>query len=805
MTRTHQLIVLGLVLLSLSSCACKRIHVSTKGCDSYDGTERHPLASLQRAQEMARRAGSLRRVEVIVEDGIYYLPQTLTLTCEDNGCTFMARHPRQAILSGGVRLDLKWKPSRQPGLYEAYVETGDTIDQLYVNGKRKPMARYPNRTGVAGCNVYDVWNLRDAKLTNPEEDALHPSRIATWKKPQGGYIHAMHNYLWGDMHWRITGRALRADGTPDSARLVGEGGWQNNRPAPMHPKFRFVENLREELDAPGEWYHDLANRTLYYMPEEGEDLARATVEAVRLKCLVAHKGSRRKPVRDIRIEGFTFRHAARTFMENREPLLRSDWTVCRGGAVLYRGAEDCLLTECDFDQVGGNTIFADGYNRGLTIRGCHIHDSGANGIAFVGDTASVRCPLFTYDGHSPYDLTDTTPGPRSEDYPRECLVEECIIARTGRDEKQTAPIQISMAYAIHVNHCSIYDVPRAGINISEGTFGGHLIENCDIFNTVLETSDHGSFNSWGRDRFWGTGMARYGLEHPEASHLDMLKGNVLRHNRWRCDHGWDVDLDDGSSNYLICDNLLLHGGLKMREGYHRTACNNLIVNNSLHPHVWMPRSGDLFTHNVVMGAYRPAAMTSELAEDDHWGERVDSNYFACTDAERMKFLRNGCDSASVCGVLRFANPSEGDYTITNAEETARVGFRNFRMDNFGVTLPRLREIARRPEFPVPNVRYAVQDENAVAYQWEGATLRYLHGEQLSAYGMDLGAKALSVSCPEGCGALRKGLRHGDLIIRINGREVSSPHFFTPFAEGKDTIRQIVLKRNQREVVVDMGK
>ena len=24
---------------------------------------------------------------------------------------------------------------------------------------------------------------------------------------------------------------------------------------------------------------------------------------------------------------------------------------------------------------------------------------------------------------------------------------------------------------------------------------------------------------------------------------------MLRNNRWRCDHGWDIDLDDGSTNY----------------------------------------------------------------------------------------------------------------------------------------------------------------------------------------------------------------------------------------------------------------
>ena len=60
-----------------------------------------------------------------------------------------------------------------------------------------------------------------------------------------------------------------------------------------------------------------------------------------------------------------------------------------------------------------------------------------------------------------------------------------------------------MAMNITVSHCSIYDMPRAGINIGDGCWGGHVIEFCDVFDTVLETGDHGSFNSWGRDRFWG--------------------------------------------------------------------------------------------------------------------------------------------------------------------------------------------------------------------------------------------------------------------------------------------------------------
>jgi hypothetical protein len=83
-------------------------------------------------------------------------------------------------------------------------------------------------------------------------------------------------------------------------------------------------------------------------------------------------------------------------METKEPLLRSDWTIYRGGAVVFNGAEDCLIADCEFDQVGGNGIFVNNYNRRITVRGTHIHGAGASAICFVGDPNSVRNPLFEY-------------------------------------------------------------------------------------------------------------------------------------------------------------------------------------------------------------------------------------------------------------------------------------------------------------------------------------------------------------------------------------------------------------------------
>lgn len=71
-------------------------------------------------------------------------------------------------------------------------------------------------------------------------------------------------------------------------------------------------------------------------------------------------------------------------MENREPLLRSDWTIFRSGAVLLRGTEGCRILSCEFARLGGTAVFVDGNNENLLVRSCYIHDIGSNGVAFVG-------------------------------------------------------------------------------------------------------------------------------------------------------------------------------------------------------------------------------------------------------------------------------------------------------------------------------------------------------------------------------------------------------------------------------------
>ncbi|MDP4879471.1 MAG: right-handed parallel beta-helix repeat-containing protein, partial [Opitutales bacterium] len=520
--------------------------------------------------------------------------------------------------------------------------------------------------------------------------------------------------------------------------------------------------------------------TLYYKPAAGTDINSAKVEVVRLRHLVEFQGSESQPVKHITLQGFVVRHAARTFMDVKEPLLRSDWAIYRGGAYLLTGTENIQILDTEFDQVGGNAVFVNNYNRNVLVRGCHIHDAGASGVCFVGDPNAVRDPLFEYHEKNDLSKIDRTVGPKTNNYPADSAVEDCLIHGIGRVERQPAGVQISMAQGITVRDTSIYDTARSGINISEGTWGGHLIERVDVFDTVLETHDHGSFNSWGRDRFWRsdqkTSQAAIDKE-PTLPFLDAMKTTTIRDSRWRCDHGWDIDLDDGSTNYDIYNNLMLARGLKLREGFRRHAWNNITVNNGLHPHVWYDGSKDQVYNNIFMAAHRPARMTTPYTTD---GTRVDGNLYATDEASVMRVSsKTGWDKNSIYGDPMFVDPANGDFRVKDGSPAFNIGFKNFPMDQFGVKKPSLKAIARTPIIPEVKIAKSAPSKAAPkSTKWLGVTLSALTGEEFSAYGVSQedGGVAISGIKP-GSAASKAGFEEGDLIQGIDGRKiVTLKHF-----------------------------
>jgi hypothetical protein len=295
-----------------------------------------------------------------------------------------------------------------------------------------------------------------------------------------------------------------------------------------------------------------------------------------------------------------------------------------------------------------------------------------------------------------------------------------------------------------------------------------------VFETVLETGDHGAFNSWGRDRYWHPDRAemdRRVAAHPALPMLDAVEPIVMKRNRFRCDHGWDIDLDDGASNYVIEENLLLAGGLKLREGFARVVRNNILVNGSFHPHVWFDDSADVFESNLVMAPYQPV-------EVRRWGRSVNRNLFAA-QADLLMAQARGTDADSVSGDPRFAAPARGDYTITNAPLAARVGFVNFPMNDFGVRPARLKALAQQPAYPLPSLRGRDTPQQAAA-ALQGLALKSVEtlGEQ-SAAGLGSKAGVLVLAVEAASPGEAAGFRPRDVIV---GTGKSAQAGFEPIAD-----------------------
>lgn len=807
-------VVLVLAICPVAAVVAGELHLSPSGDDANPGTIAAPLRTLQAARDMLRENGwpGHQPCTVILHAGTYRLSKPFRLTPRDGGTLenpviYRAADGAEVIVTGAQDLNATWTEWKD-GIYRARVGNIEAIDQLFVDAKRQPMARYPNFGSGFGA---EKQGARGAKAgTVPYDgsaaDAWDPVRTKNWKDPTGAFMHGMHRGLWGGMHYQVTGK--KQDGT-----LEYVGGWQNNRSSLPHDNYRMIENVFEELDAAGEWFHDGPGGWLYYMPEADQEITSLTVEIVQhINHLVELYGDVKEPVQDflipesgnglknqrvktpettqsvkhIRLQGLTFRGTRRTFMETKEPILRSDWTLYRGGAVHLRGTEQVAIEDCRFEELGGNALFVDGYNRNAILRGNVFTHNGATDVNIVGSLAAVRSPFFSYNTRVNVEELDTTPGPKTDEYPADILVENNFMTRCGRFEKQTAGVNISMSSRVTVRHNTISHTPRAAINICDGTWGGHLIEWNDCFETVLETHDHGAFNSWGRDRFWlganpsgpkardktGKAVIETWIEtHPDMPRWDAYQTTVLRNNRMHCDHGWDIDLDDGSTNYEIYNNLCLSGGLKTREGYYRIVKNNVILNRFTCNVSYPGPTHDVFTRNIIWGGYAASDLLL-------WGGLRDKNFFHNPEAGNVEPAKTAeatlDDADSLYGNAKFIDPENADFRVATQSPALQVGFENFPMTGFGVTYPALKALTTSPPIRLPREGASNTPVKPREYTYGGATMRpLLTDDDITATGMFDKKGVFLIRVTADSPLADDGFQTDDVVLAINGRDVAS--------------------------------
>lgn len=451
----------------------------------------------------------------------------------------------------------------------------NNISALIVDGISKIIARFP------------AYNA-DAVLNGA--CSIDEAPIDEWENLSGGRIRALHEFEWGGNSYEILGKKTGKGWDSFETKWVGD----NNRGGKPNLNKLVFENFPDLIKNVGEWCYSAGY--LYYYPKGNEKQFVAVVN----HCVFNIVNST-----SIAINGAVISDTATTvFSFPYETPLRGDWGIQRQGAIKISDSNDITLKNIEMKKIGGNAIFVDGNSSDCIIENCEFTDSGASGIIFAGRESSCR-DYSTWSNHKET-ISDFIAGPQNNEYVKNCVVKNCYFHNLGLYEKQSAAVCISISDSITVTHCTAHRLPRAAINISDGTFGGHIIEFNELFDCVRETCDHGPFNSWGRDRFWSlkkyNTSGKFGEIKKQYALLDAVKPNKIINNRINATKGFGIDLDDGSSNYIIQNNVCIGVGIKIREGFYRNVSSNAFFHSTLDVHCSFYKCDDIAENNAFIAS-----------------------------------------------------------------------------------------------------------------------------------------------------------------------------------------------------------
>ena len=220
---------------------------------------------------------------------------------------------------------------------------------------------------------------------------FRPGDLKAWADLPDVNLWLYHSWT-RSLHW-----IAEVDETKRTVRFANRCGWPVGWWEKENQRY-LVENLREALDAPGEWHLDRATGRIAYLPREGEDPAAAEFTAPELTELVRVEGEPGARIEGIRFEGLSFHHAAWDLP--REAMADGQAAVFLPAAVTVRHARGVTFDECEVAHTGGYGVWFDEGTEGCGLSRCEVRDLGAGGVRIgssrspgTGDQADPNRPL----------------------------------------------------------------------------------------------------------------------------------------------------------------------------------------------------------------------------------------------------------------------------------------------------------------------------------------------------------------------------------------------------------------------------
>ena len=492
-----KLFVTAICILCSHWLLAGEIWISPKGSDFNDGTRQSPKATLTSALRQARewRRTEDNRIQggitIYMEGGTYAFYEPFFIRPEDSGTKesptiIRSVGDEKVILSGGISIN-GWKKQGKVWVADVPVFNGRPLDfrQLWVNGKKAVRAR----------DVEDFEKMNRICSVDEKNEILYVPAVSIRRlidnkgNLKAKYAEMVLHQMWCVANLRIRSVEVQGDSAairfhqPES-RIQFEHPW----PRPMvttdgHNSAFYLTNARELQDVPGEWYHDMDARKVYYYPREGEKMQEAEVIVPAVETLVRVEGTVDRPVCHIRFEKITFSYT--TWMRPSEkghvplqagmyltdgyridpkmqrnylnhPLDNQGWLGRPAAAVRVVAARQIDFERCRFEHLGSTGLDYEEAVQGGVVRGCLFRDIAGNGL-LVGSFSPAA-----HETHLPYDPAD-----RREVCTQQ-QINNCYFTEIGNEDWGCLAIAAGYVGDVNIEHNEISEVPYSGISLGWG-------------------------------------------------------------------------------------------------------------------------------------------------------------------------------------------------------------------------------------------------------------------------------------------------------------------------------------------------
>jgi hypothetical protein len=385
-----------------------------------------------------RQARELRRlndpsvkdgITILLEDGDHVLYEPVFIRPEDSGTpespTVIRSAPGgKATLHSGVKIG-NWRKQGKCWMADVPEFNGCPLAfrQMWVNGEKAVRAR----------DVADFEKMHRIINCDPASEILWVPAQAVRPILNAPRAEMVLHEMWCIANLRIRSIEVHGDSAavrfhhPES-RIQFEHPW----PRPMvtdngRNSAFYLTNAMELLDRPGEWFHDIYTRKVYYYPRQGEDMKQAEVIAPAIETLVNVTGTLDNPVRHVRFEhvGFAYTTWMRPSEKGHVPLQagmyltdayrlepkmkrnyhnhdldNQGWLGHPAAAVQVYAAHDIDFIGCSFRHLASSGLdYVYGAKGGL-VEDCLFRDIGGSGIVAGSFSPSA------HETHIPYDPAD---------------------------------------------------------------------------------------------------------------------------------------------------------------------------------------------------------------------------------------------------------------------------------------------------------------------------------------------------------------------------------------------------------------